>query len=125
MTGPLGALLEQHERNIETIRAAAKLEGGVVFFDVADQEIGAFNKFISYYLFPEARYSVGLTSSARAKISVGSNPWSKLPRTHDISKICERYGGGGHPVVGAVSMPRSDLAEARQIARDIVAELQT
>jgi hypothetical protein len=125
VAGPLGALLEQHQRNIETIRAVAKLEGDVVFFDLADREIGAFNKFISYYLFPEARYSVGVTSAARAKISIGSNPWSKTPRTHEINKICERYGGGGHPVVGAISMPRSDLAKARQIARDIVAELQS
>ena len=36
----LRPLLAQHQRNIETIRAAAKLEGGVVFFDLADQEIG-------------------------------------------------------------------------------------
>jgi hypothetical protein len=126
VTEPLGPVLEQHARNIEAIRKAAKLDAGVVVFDVADQNIGAFNKFISYYLFPETRYSVGLTlGGARAKISVGSNPWAKVPRTHDISKICERYGGGGHPVVGAVSVPRAELERAREIAREIVAELQT
>ncbi len=121
---PLQTLLAQHQRNIEAMRAAAKLEGSVVTFDLADRETGPFNKFISYYLFPEARYSVGVTlSSRRAKISIGSNPWAKVARTHDIAKICERYGGGGHPVVGAVSIPRAELARARQIARDIVAEL--
>jgi len=125
VTEPLGPVLEQHQRNIEAIRKAAKLDTGVVLFDVADHNIGAFNKFISYYLFPETRYSVGVTLGARAKVSVGSNPWSKVPRTHDISKICERYGGGGHPVVGAVSVPRNELERARQIAREIVAELQT
>src|SRR5262252_9264099 len=123
VAGPLGPLLEQHQRNIEAIRAAARLEGGVVFFDVADQPVGAFNKFIAYYLFPHARYSVGLTSGARNKISVGSNPWTKTPRTHEINKICERYGGGGHSVVGAVSIPRNDLERARKIAREIVEEL--
>ena len=81
--------------------------------------------FAGNYLFPEARYSVGVTLGSRAKISVGSNPWSAVPRTHDISKICERYGGGGHPVVGAVSIAKSELARARQIAAEIVAELQT
>jgi hypothetical protein len=120
----LGPILVQHEKNIETIRRAAKLEGGVVFFDVADSNVGAFNKFITYYLFPEARYSVGLTGSGRAKISIGSNPWSKVPRTHEINKICERYGGGGHPVVGAVTLPRADLERARTIAAEVVAELQ-
>jgi hypothetical protein len=125
VTEPLGPVLEQHARNIEAIRKAATVDGGVVLFDVADHDIGAFNKFISYYLFPEARYSVGVTLGQRAKISVGSNPWSRLPRTHDVSKICERYGGGGHSVVGAVSVPRGELERARQIAREIVVELQT
>lgn len=125
VTKPLAPVLEQHERNIGAIRKAAKLERGVVHFDVADHNIGAFNKFISYSLFPEARYSVGVTLGARAKISVGSNPWAKVPRTHDISKICERYGGGGHPVVGAVSVPKNELVRAREIAAEIIAELQT
>lgn len=124
VAGPLGPLLEQHQKNIEAIRAAARLEGGVVSFDVAELPVGAFNKFIAYYLFPHARYSVGLTSGARNKISVGSNPWAKTPRTHEINKICERYGGGGHPVVGAVSVPRGELEKARKIAREIVEELQ-
>jgi hypothetical protein len=122
---PLGPILAQHQHNIDVIGKAAKLEGGVVHFDVADQNIGAFNKFITYYLFPDARYSVGVTVGARAKISVGSNPWSKVPRTHEINRICERYGGGGHPVVGAVSVPKDDLPRARQIAAEIIAELQT
>jgi hypothetical protein len=124
VAGPLGPLLEQHQKNIETMRRVARLDKGVVFFDLADAGVSAFNKFISYYLFPESRYSVGVTVGARAKISVGSNPWAPVPRTHDISKICERYGGGGHPVVGAVSVAKSDLAGARAIAAEIVAELQ-
>jgi hypothetical protein len=122
---PLVPLLAQHLENIETMRKTARLEDGVVFFDLADRSAAAFNKFITYYLFPEARYAVGVTLGSRAKISVGSNPWSPVPRTHDISKICERYGGGGHPVVGAVSIPKNELARARQIAADIVAELKT
>jgi hypothetical protein len=121
----LTPLLAQHERNIEIIRKSATLDGGVVHFDVADQDVGAFNKFITYYLFPEARYSVGLTASGRAKISVGSNPWAQTPRTHKLNEICERYGGGGHPVVGAVSLPRAELDRARQIAREIISALQT
>ena len=122
---PLVPLLAQHLENIETMRKTARLEDGVVFFDLADKSAAAFNKFITYYLFPEARYSVGVTLGSRATISVGSNPWAPVPRTHDISKICERYGGGGHPVVGAVSIPKNELARARQIATEIVAELKT
>jgi hypothetical protein len=124
VTEPLGPLLSQHQKNIDVIRGAATLEGGVVHYDVADQNTGPFNKFITYYLFPQARYSVGLTAPGRLKISVGSNPWSPVPRTHDISAICGRYGGGGHPVVGAVSLPREELTRARAIAAEIIAELQ-
>ena len=120
---PLETLLTQHQENIETMRKTARFERGVVFFDLADRNVAAFNKFITYYLFPEARYSVGVTLGSRAKISVGSNPWSPVPRTHEINKICERYGGGGHPVVGAVSVPKNELARARQIAAEIVDEL--
>ena len=125
VAGPLGPLLEQHKKNIEVVRKAARIEKGVVISDLADSGVSAYNKFISYYLFPEARYAVAVTLGTRAKISVGSNPWSGVPRTHDISKICERYGGGGHPVVGAVSMPAAEIDRAREVAREIVAELQT
>jgi hypothetical protein len=121
---PVEVLLAQHRKNIELVRAVARLEHGVVFYDLVDSPVGALNKFITYYLFPEARYSVGVSLGTRAKISVGSNPWSPVPRTHDISKICERYGGGGHAVVGAVSVPKGEVPRARQIASEIVAELQ-
>ena len=122
--GPVEVLLAQHHKNIELVRSVARLEDGVVFYDLVDSPVGALNKFITYYLFPEARYSVGVSLGTRAKISVGSNPWSPVPRTHDISKICERYGGGGHAVVGAVSVPKGEVPRARQIASEIVAELQ-
>jgi hypothetical protein len=121
----LVTLLEQHKKNIETVRKAARLDKGVVLSDLSDSGVTAFNKFISYFLFPEARYSVAVTLGTRAKVSVGCNPWSAVPRTHEINKICERYGGGGHSVVGAVSVPKADLARAKEIAAEIVAELQS
>jgi nanoRNase/pAp phosphatase (c-di-AMP/oligoRNAs hydrolase) len=69
---------------------------------------------------------VGLSlSSYRSKISVGSNPWSQRPRTHNLAALCERYGGGGHPVVGAISFPPEELPRAREIAREIVRELRS
>ena len=126
VTSALEPILKAHKRGIDIVRTRAKYERGVVSFDVADDGLDAYNKFIPYFLFPDTHYVVGVSmTSSRAKVSVGSNPWSKAPRTHDISKICERYGGGGHPVVGAVSVPRNELERARQIAREIVAELQT
>jgi len=86
---------------------------------------GGSNKFITYDLFPEARYTVTVTRDAkRAKVSVGSNPWARPARAHDISKLCERYGGGGHAVVGAVSLPGDRLEDARRVAAEIAAALR-
>jgi nanoRNase/pAp phosphatase (c-di-AMP/oligoRNAs hydrolase) len=48
-----------------------------------------------------------------------------VPRTHDIAKLCERYGGGGHPAVGAISLPKTDLAAVLRVAAEITAFLQT
>ena len=81
-------------------------------------------KFIPYYVHPETTYSVAVTRGpARTKISVGSNPFSPRPRRHNIATICERYGGGGHAVVGAVSLKRDEVERAREVAHEIVAEL--
>jgi len=117
-------ILKQHLETLEVIRKKAKSANGVVQFDLVDEGYEGFNKFIPYYLHPEATYSVALTrGTQRTKISVGSNPWAPVPRTHNIAKICERYGGGGHAVVGAVSFKPEEVEEARQAVREIVEEL--
>jgi hypothetical protein len=117
-------ILKQHLETLETIRKKATSANGVVHFDLVDEGYEGFNKFIPYYLHPEATYSVALTRGPqRTKISVGSNPWAPVPRTHNIAKICERYGGGGHAVVGAVSFKPEEVEEARQAVREIVSEL--
>jgi hypothetical protein len=119
-------ILKQHLETLEAMRRKAKVANGVVHFDLIDEGYEGFNKFIPYYLFPEASYSVALTrGTQRTKISVGSNPWAPRPRTHNIAKICERYGGGGHAVVGAISFKPDEVEEARVAIREIVAELST
>jgi hypothetical protein len=118
-------LYEQHQRTCEGVRARASIEGGVVSFDLIGSGDDRYNKFIPYWLFPESRYCVAVTASrSRSKVSVGSNPWARVPRTHNIAELCARYGGGGHAVVGAVSLKADEVDRARLIAREIVAELQ-
>jgi len=119
-------LYERHLRSIDIIRRHAGCEDGTIYFDISEYEdMEGYNKFIPYYLFPEATYCVGVSrSSFRSKISVGSNPWSVRPRTHNLAALCERHGGGGHPVVGAISFDPEDLPRARRIAREIAQELR-
>jgi hypothetical protein len=118
-------LLERHKRSIETLRERAQCVDGTLFFDVTDQQLEGYNKFIPYYLHPECTYSVGLSmSSFRTKVSVGSNPWTKSDHMVNLAKVCERYGGGGHARVGAISFDRGNLERAREAAKEIVDELR-
>lgn len=122
---PLGPILERHRGHVDLVRGRAIASGGVVSYDLSMDDVWVHNKFIAYMLFPGCRYTVGVARSAdRVKISVGSNPWSPVPRTHDIAAMCERYGGGGHPVVGAVSLPAAELDRAREIAAEISEQLR-
>ncbi len=117
-------ILARHHETLELIRRKATYAHGVVNFDLADEGLAGFNKFIPYYLHPETTYSVAVTRGPqRSKISVGSNPWSPRPRAHNIATLCERYGGGGHAVVGAVSYAPDEIERTRTAAREIVAAL--
>lgn len=121
----LKPILEQHWKTVDLIKEKAGYSRGVVSFDLVEAGIDGYNKFIPYYFYPQTTYNVTITRSAhRTKISVGSNPWSPRPRLHNIAEICERYGGGGHAVVGAVSLKPEDVEKGRQIMREIIEELQ-
>jgi hypothetical protein len=120
---PLG---KAHAAFVRMVEKSATLVGSVVLVDLSDQAIEVAGKFVTYALYPESAYSVMLTrSKSKCKISVGYNPWSPIPRKHSVAAICERYGGGGHPVVGAISLAADRVDEARALARSIAEELAT
>jgi hypothetical protein len=119
-------LYQRHLQSVDIIRRNARCSEGTIFFDISGHELEGYNKFIPYYLYPEAVYCVGVSlSSYRAKISVGSNPWSPYRRTQNLAALCERHGGGGHPVVGAISFSPDKVQTARLIAQEIVNELRS
>src|ERR1017187_538276 len=119
-------LYRRHVESIDLIRTRARQDDGVVFFDLTGQDVEGYNKFIPYYLFPSSTYTVSVSpSSFRTKISVGSNPWTPVEPKHNLASICERYGGGGHARVGAISLAPGELDQARKIAAEIVGELKT
>jgi hypothetical protein len=122
----LPPLLVRHQTSIDILRQRTEEKDGTIYFDITDHDLEGYNKFIPYYLHPESVYSVGLSkSSFRVKVSVGSNPWSKREPTVNLAKVCERYGGGGHARVGAISFDVTKDDEARQAAREIVDELRS
>lgn len=121
----LPGLMDRHQRSIDLMRQRTEFKDGTIFFDVTDQDLEGYNKFVPYYLHPDSIYSVGLSkSSFRTKVSVGSNPWTQDSRLVNLAKICERYGGGGHARVGAISFDVKQEEAARTAAGEIVAELR-
>ena len=121
----LPPLLARHQESLALLRERTECKDATLFFDVTDRELEGYNKFVPYYLHPESIYSVGLSkSSFRVKVSVGSNPWAPSPPQVNLAKVCERYGGGGHARVGAISFDVTQQAAARKAAREIVEELR-
>jgi hypothetical protein len=121
----LGPLLERHRKSIGILKERAEARDGVIYFDVSDLEMEGYNKFIPYYLYPDFLYTVGLSASPlRAKVSVGTNPWKEMPADVNLAALCEKYGGGGHARVAAISFAPGDLARARQAAEEIAETLR-
>ncbi len=117
----LPPLLQRHELSIEILKQRTECIDGTIFFDVTDYDLEGYNKFVPYHLHPESIYSVGLSrSSFRVKVSVGSNPWAPEEPVVNLAKICERYGGGGHARVGAISFDVNQHAAAIRASREIV-----
>ena len=121
----LPPMLERHQRSIEILRQRSVEKDGTIFFDITDLDLEGYNKFIPYHLHPDSIYSIGVSkSSFRVKVSVGSNPWSKRPPTVNLARICERYGGGGHARVGAISFDVTQGEAAHKAALEIAEELR-
>ena len=121
----VGPLLEAHARVVELFRSRLEVQRGVAFADLSAEGVEGFNKFIPYYLDESICYTVVVTASARrAKVSVGSNPWRRPSPLRNLGELCHGYGGGGHAVVGAVTLPAGEGEAARRIGVEIAASLR-
>lgn len=123
----VGPLWEKHVAAMELLKERMEFRDGVIYYDITDRVTEGISKFIPYYYYPEATYTIGLMkSSFRTKISVGTNPWTTKPSAElvNLAEICERFGGGGHARVGAISFGADEEARGREVALGIVAELR-
>jgi hypothetical protein len=120
----LAAVEQERTRELELVKQLGVWHGDVIVFDRFD-EVGARSPgFLGYLLFPTALYTVsGTRTESSIKISVGVNPWTKWQRRHDIGELCARHGGGGHAVVGGVTLGGDELPRARETLRAMVREL--
>lgn len=120
----LAAIEVDRARELTEVARLGVWHNDVIVFD-RFAEAGARNPgFLGYLLFPRALYTVAGTRTSRSiKISVGTNPWAPSPRRHDIGELCARHGGGGHAVVGGVTLRGDELPRAQAALSAIVAEL--
>ncbi len=120
----LAAVEAERVRELDAVKKLGVWAGEVIVFD-RFADVGARSPgFLGYLLFPEARYAVtGTRTTQSIKISVGVNPWSDKPRMHDIGELCARHGGGGHAVVGGVTLRGDELPRAEATLAAIVREL--
>jgi len=125
VTEPLAPLLARHREIVRTVVQRMRVDEGVAEYDLADLGADNVNKFIAYAADPSTLYTVSVTRGPnRSKVSLGSNPWKQELRRHNLAQMAERYGGGGHPAVAAISFRPDQLEEARATARTLAAELR-
>jgi len=126
VTGPLQPILARHHELVRTVTARLAVDRGVATYDLADLGVDSANKFIAYAASDEVLYTVSVSrGAARAKISLGSNPWKQSLRRHNLAQLAERHGGGGHPAVSAISFKPDQLEQARAVAKALAEELRS
>lgn len=120
----LAAVEAERTQEIEDVKKLGVWHGDVIVFD-RFADVGARSPgFLGYVLFPTCLYAVSGTRTPESiKITVGVNPWTKTPRRHDIGELCARYGGGGHAVVGGITLRADELPRARETLDKLVREL--
>jgi hypothetical protein len=121
----LAAVEAERTREMKAVEKLGVWHDDVVVFDRFD-DVGARNPgFLGYLLYPTCAYVVaGTRTATNIKITVGVNPWSTRPRSSiDIGALCARHGGGGHAVVGGITLRSDELPRARDTITLLVHEL--
>jgi hypothetical protein len=95
----------------------------IAVYDV-DSTDAIISRYAPYYIFPAARYSVGIvTSPEGASIRAMRNPWREFPSV-PLGEIFSRFGGGGHRRVGALVLSKERAQEAKLILNQIISAIR-
>jgi hypothetical protein len=117
-------LIEEQKMCIELMARHLEVHGHVVLFDLSVLGVHRFPKFAPYALCADAVYSVTiLRTDIGIKISAGTNPWATAEPHANLAALCERFSGGGHRRVAAITLPVDHMERARKIAAALILEL--
>jgi len=109
---------------LERFVNAARLEDdGIAVFDVRSHDV-IISRYAPYYVFPRARYSVGIVRSPDdVTITAMRNPWRQF-HSVPLGKIFSEFGGGGHQRVAALVLSGDRVAEASLILNQIISDIR-
>jgi len=118
-------VLDDQEKLKAILLERTVLDGNVIYADLRGiKDLPDGNRFLVFTLFPQGNIQVKVEEDAQREnttaISVGYNifnPTSKL----NVGELLQRYGGGGHRVVGSCRVPND---KAEQAIREIIAAVK-
>jgi hypothetical protein len=109
-------VLDSQKRLKKILLQRATLKGNVIFVDLRGiKDLPEGNRFLIYTLFPKGNISLKITNdSQRPKttaISVGYNIFNTTSKVN-VGALLEKFGGGGHRVVGSCRVPNGEAEKA-------------
>ena len=115
-------ILDEQEKLRQILLQRATLKGNVIYVDLRGiGEVPDGNRFLIFTLFPEGNIQVKVNHDPQrpntTAISVGYNIFNPTSKVN-VGELLQRYGGGGHRVVGSSRVPND---QAEQAIREIVA----
>jgi hypothetical protein len=114
-------ILDQQEKLKAILLERTRMQGNVIFVDFRGiKDIPDGNRFLLYTLFPKGNISVKVAEDIQREnttaISVGYNIFNPTSNVN-VGALLQKYGGGGHRVVGSCRVPND---KAEQAIREIV-----
>jgi hypothetical protein len=115
-------VLDDQEKLRAILLANTSIMGNVIYVDLRPfNDIPDGNRFLLFTLFPQGNIAVKVSYDTQREhttaISVGYNIFNKTS-TVNVGELLQRYGGGGHRVVGSCRVPND---EAELAIKEIVA----
>lgn len=115
-------VLDEQDKLRKILLERATLKGNVIYVDLRGvKEVPEGNRFLVFTLFPEGNIQVKITEDTQREnttaISVGYNIFNPTSKVN-VGELLQRYGGGGHNVVGSSRVPND---KAEQAIKEIVA----
>jgi hypothetical protein len=113
---------DEQEQLRQILLERGTMKGNVIYVDLRGvKEIPDGNRFLVFTLFPQGNIQVKVTDDKQREqstsISVGYNIFNTTSKVN-VGELLQRYGGGGHRVVGSCRVPND---KAEQAIKEILA----